>query len=165
MLTLVAVLGIAYPHAVDPVSDGSIQRTNRLSRQQAVAAKAAGAVGAGLGWAIMPRLTPRDAGTVRTAEAWRRRVNSRQKIPITTRSLQVCVIGLASFSLAEYLLLSKAHGLRNGLAYTSLGSAACTAFEAASRATTSIYQSPLLQAARKYPALNFRSLSSQSNSL
>ena len=83
-----------------PLATPPADRTHSRSRRQV--ATSAGVAGLGLGWLTTPRLTPQDLGTVRTAEAWRRRVKQRSRIPLFDRSPRIIGVGALCYTLAEY---------------------------------------------------------------
>ena len=77
---------------------------------------AAGLAGARLGWALTPTTFYPLEGGVRTAEAWRRKLLSKQQIPLIARLPRILTVSLACLSAAEYLGALPVHGARGSLA-------------------------------------------------
>ena len=127
-------------------TDTSSSVTSMLSRRRdQLLAASAGAAGVGLGYLTTPKLTPPKEGVVRTAEAWRRRVQGRSRISLAERSPRILCLGAACFTLAEYKLAFDACGShKSSMARTSVGCAVISARRASLKAAASLRKWPLV---------------------
>jgi hypothetical protein len=68
-----------------------------------------------LGWQTTPKMTDMVGGGVRTAEAWRRRLKSREHIPLIVRSPRILATGIVCMSIVEYAQAFPTHGASGSL--------------------------------------------------
>ena len=103
-------------------------------RRRQFIATSAGAAGLGIGWLATPRLTPQDRGKVRTAEAWRRKIKGRSRVPLVVRSPQIVGFAVACYTLAECkLAVDAGEPFKTSVAHTTLGVVLSDSIELASR--------------------------------
>jgi hypothetical protein len=78
--------------------------------------------GVGLGYMLSPRYTNPLEGGVSTAEAWRRKIKAKAKIPLLSRLPRILLTaGLCSTVIEYALALNEGHGLRGSALQTRMG--------------------------------------------
>ena len=92
---------------------------------------AAGLAAAAFGNVMTPSMTAPYAGNVATAEAWRRKMKSRQRIPLLVRSPPIVAAGLLGYSVAEYARAYSTHGPAGSLQHVMAWRVGCAAYSKA----------------------------------
>ena len=131
MLALVLCVAGAAAGELAPPADPAASPAPARRRMRLSYPGAAGLAAAAFGNVMTPSMTAPYPGNVATAEAWRRKLKSRERIPLLARSPPILAAGILGYSLAEYARAFSTHGPTGSLEHVMAWRVGCVAYSKA----------------------------------